>query len=186
MSSLSASKSSMRVAEGLAGAVGGERGVDIRRRLAPARARSRRERSPARSRAPAAPAPDMSGVLPPSTMLASSGAWRRAPAAMRASCSGSSAPRRTARRRPPRGRARRARCARLEALDRDRVGAGDDQRLARMRAHRRAALILPTISAAGIERLAVEVAAALGEVLVLELDGVGAGALEQRAPCARH
>ena len=36
------------------------------------------------------------------------------------------------------------------------------------------------------QRLAVEMAAALGEILVLELDGIGAGALEHRGPCARR
>ena len=42
-----------------------------------------------------------------------------------------------------------------------------------------AALILPTISRRRNQRLVVEMAAALGKVLVLDLDRVGAGAFEQ-------
>ena len=65
----------------------------------------------------------------------------------------------------------------LEALDRDRVGARDDQRLARVpRVDRGADLAAHLVRRD--QRLAVEVAAALGKVLVLELDRGGAGALE--------
>ena len=65
----------------------------------------------------------------------------------------------------------------LEALDRDRVGARDDQRLARVPRIDRGADLAAHLGRRD-QRLAVEMPAALGKVLVLELDRVGAGALE--------
>ena len=65
----------------------------------------------------------------------------------------------------------------VEALDRHRVGARDDQRLARAARIDRGADLAAHLLRRD-QRLAVEMAAALGEVLVLELDRGGAGALE--------
>ena len=71
-----------------------------------------------------------------------------------------------------------ARDGALEALDGDRVGAGDDQRVAgAARIDRR--LDLADHVLRRNQRLVVEMAAALGKILVLDLDGVGAGALQQ-------
>ena len=67
--------------------------------------------------------------------------------------------------------------ARVEALDGDRVGPRDDQRLARAPRVDRGADFAAHLVRRD-QRLAVEVAAALGKILVLELDRVGAGALE--------
>ena len=71
-----------------------------------------------------------------------------------------------------------ARDGRLETLDRDRVGARDDQRLARApRIERR--LDLADHLCGRNECLVIEVTAALGKRLVLDLDRVGPGTLEQ-------
>ena len=117
------------------------------------------------------------GVLPPSTMLAISGTPGSA-LAMRASSSrvfGASTNSMSA---PASRVARRALDRALEALDRDRIGARDDQRVGEARVSS-AALILPDHLVGRDQRLAVEMAAALGEILVLELDRGRARALER-------
>ena len=185
ISALSAVEIEHAGAERLGRAVRGERGVVLARRAGERAHDRRRERSPAQSRAPRARRADSSGVLPPSTMLAMQRhAGCRAPPTMRASSSrglrrldeqhvgaGLAVAHRRARSRARSPRPRPRRCARSISVSGERRASS-------------AALILPTISVGRNQRLAVEVAAALGEILVLELDRIGAGALEQRAPCA--
>ena len=65
----------------------------------------------------------------------------------------------------------------VEAFDGDRIGPRDDQRLARVPGIDRGADLAAHLLRRD-QRLAVEMAAALGKILVLELDRVGAGALE--------
>ena len=118
------------------------------------------------------------GVLPPSTMLAISGvecAHQRANAAEL----GALARRLDEQHVGARFAIKRgARDGALEAFDGDRIGAGDDQRLARAaRIDRR--LDLADHLRRRDQRLVVEMAAALGKILILDLDGIGAGALEQ-------
>ena len=72
----------------------------------------------------------------------------------------------------------------LEAFDPNGVGAGDDQRLARASRIERGAQLAAHFGR-GDQRLAVEMAAAFGKVLILELDRVGAGAFEF-VHCADH
>ena len=103
--------------------------------------------------------------------------WRRAPRRCGRGRRGSSAPRRTACRRRPRGTS----AARSMARSKPSTATASVRAMISVSRERRAstaARILPHISPRRDQRLAVEMAAALGEVLVLELDRVGAGALE--------
>jgi hypothetical protein len=66
----------------------------------------------------------------------------------------------------------------VQAFDRQRVGARQDQRVGTAARVQRGAQLAAHLGGAGHHGLAVEVAAALGEALVLQLDHRGAGALE--------
>ena len=117
------------------------------------------------------------GVLPPSTMLASSGTDLPKRRPMRSS---SLRLRRFEEQHVGAGLAIEfgARSmARSKPSTRDRVGACDDERLARMAGIERG-LDLADHFARRDQPLVVEMAAALGEVLIFDLDRVGAGALE--------
>ena len=66
----------------------------------------------------------------------------------------------------------------VEALDRNRIGAGDNECFARLPGID-SGLDLPRHLLRGDQRLVVEMTAALGKVLILKLDRVGACTLEQ-------
>ena len=166
------------VAERLVGAVLGERGVELARHVAERAHDARRGRSRAQSRCASSSAAGSVGVLPPSTMFAisgSAGAERRRPSRARssrvrgASTNSMSAP------------ASRYIAARSMARSKPSTATASVRAMISVSRECRAstaARILPHISSRRDQRLAVEMAAALGKILVLELDRVGAGALE--------
>ena len=137
--------------------------------------RSRRQ-SPAR----AASSFGSSGVLPPITMLTSCGQGRRPIAAICSGVVGAST-------KPTSAPASRKACARSIAASKPSTAIASVRatiiRSGSVRAST-AALILPTISAAGITSLPSKWPQRFGKHLVLDLDRVGAGALQRldRAP----
>ena len=178
ISALSPSKSSMRARNGSVVPWRGERGVVFARHAGRARARCRRGRSPARSRCASSSAAEQRRRLAALDHVGHQRhARRRAPTTMRArssrvcgaSTNSMSAP------------ASRYIAARSMARSKPSTATASVRAMISVSRERRASTRGADLAAhlgRRDQRLAVEMAAALGKVLVLELDRVGAGALE--------